>query len=721
MKFTNLWTLLLLFPVLLTAQEKITVEDFVKKGTFRTQSVYSLNWMNDGGNYSALENNNIIQYDIATGNAVKTILEGSTLSPALSIDDYSFSADESQLLLETNSVGIYRRSYKADYFVYNLASKQLQALSADGREQYATFSPDGSKVAFVRDNNLFYVDLSSMELVQITDDGSFNAIINGTTDWVYEEEFAFVKGFFWSPDSKKLAYFTFDESRVREYNMQVWGDDLYPNDYRFKYPKAGEDNSLVKVTIYHLEEQKKVPVDIGEETDIYVPRMQWTQDPNVLSVSRMNRLQNELDILHADAGSGTTTVVLHETSETYIDINDTDYLTYLSNGKEFVHASESNGYKHLYLYTIDGKQAQQITTGNWEVTAFYGVDEKAGKIYFQSTEQSSLDRDIYSISLSGKRKTRLSDQAGNTRAAFSADHSYYIKYHSSAKEPLTVSLVRTKGNKQVKVLRDNAGLREAIGQYGIVDKEFFQFETVDGTALNGFMLKPADFDPSKQYPVMMYQYSGPGNQQVLNSFGGGHFYWHQMLVQQGYIVAVVDGRGTGGRGEAFKKQTYARLGELETIDQIEAGQYVASLNYTDPARIGIWGWSFGGYTSSLCMFKGAEVFKAGIAVAPVTNWRFYDSIYTERYLKRPQDNPSGYDDNSPVFFADKLKGKYLLIHGTGDDNVHFQNAVVLENALIQANKQFESFYYPDLAHGIYGGNGRMHLYTMMTEFVINNL
>ena len=721
MNLRMIWGALLLLPFFAQAQQQITVEDFVKKGTFRTESVYSLNWMNDGGNYTALENNNIVQYDIATGNAVKTIVEGNSLSTPLEIDDYSFSADESQVLLLTNQRGIYRHSFVADYYVLDLGSKELRPLSEEGNEQYATFSPDGSKVAFVRANNLFYVDLDDMELHTITNDGVQNSIINGTTDWVYEEEFAFVKAFHWSPDSRKIAYQSFDESRVKEYNMQVWNVGLYPHDYRFKYPKAGEDNSLVSVTIFHLDGDKKVPVDIGTETDIYIPRVKWTRDASLLSVIRMNRLQNELFLLHANAASGKTSTVLHETSETYIDINDTDYLTYLSNGKEFIHASEMDGYKHLYLYTMDGKQARQLTSGNWEVSTFYGVDEKAGVIYYQSTENSPLERDVYSISLSGKKKTRLSTDAGVTRANFSADFSYYVKYFSSATQPLVVSLYKTRGNKQIKVLKDNANLRKAVAEYGVVAKEFYTFKTVDGTELNGYMLKPADFDPNKKYPVFMYQYSGPGSQQVMNSFGGGHFYFHQMLVQKGYIVSVIDGRGTGGRGEAFKKQTYADLGNLETVDQIESAKYLATLPYVDGSRIGIWGWSFGGYTSSLCMFKGADFFKAGIAVAPVTNWRFYDTIYTERYLKRPQDNASGYDDNSPVFYADGLKGKYLLIHGTGDDNVHFQNAVILQNALIQAGKKFDSFYYPDLAHSLYGGNGRMHLYTMMSDFVLNNL
>ena len=706
------------------AQETFSLEDAIQNNLFGQRSVSQVNWMKDGRYYSVLENNNIVKYDITTGTPVETIVEGASLDPQVTIQGYEFSSDESKILLRTNTSRIYRYSYTADYFVYDVVGKTVNALSTQGQESYATFSPAADKVAFVRRNNLFVVTLADQRVDQITDDGARNSIINGTTDWVYEEEFGFVKGFFWSPNGDKLAFYTFDESRVKEYNMQVWSaQPTYPYDYRFKYPKAGEQNSIVKVSIVNLTDGKRVAVDIGTNDDIYIPRMQWTQDNNVLSVSRMNRLQNELHILHADAATGNTNVVLKEKTDTYIDINDTDYLTYLSDGKHFVHASEQDGYKHLYRYTVDGTLVNQITKGQWEVTSFIGIDEasRRQKVYYMSTEGSPLERYFYSVEMSGKNKVKLTAATGTHRVNMSNDFKYYLDYHSNATTPLNVSLYAVKRNSKIKTLEDNAELLEKAERYQLADKEFFTFETVDGTSLNGFFLKPNDFDANNKYPVVMYQYSGPGSQQVRNRWGGGHYYWHQYLVKQGYVVAVVDGRGTGGRGEAFKKQTYADLGKLEAEDQIATGRYLAGLPYVDGNRIGIWGWSFGGYVSSLCMFKGADVFKAGIAVAPVTNWRFYDTIYTERYLKRPQDNPDGYDKNSPVFFADRLRGKYLLIHGTGDDNVHFQNAVVLQEALIQAGKQFDTFYYPDKAHSLYGGYTRMHLYTMMTEFWNDNL
>lgn len=702
------------------AQKQISVEDFSTRPTFSARSVSGINWMKDGKFYSSLQNNKVVKYNVTTGEVVETLVDGGALNPTLQIDDYSFSADEKQVLISTSFEPIYRRSFRAAYFIYDLTTKTVKRLSANGKQSYATFSPDGSKVAFVRDNNLFYVSLSDMAETQLTDDGKFNEIINGSTDWVYEEEFGFTTAFFWSPDNARLAYYRFDESKVKEYNMQKWNQGaLYPQDYKFKYPKAGEANSVIDIFIYDLASKQKIKADLGANKDIYIPRVMWTKDANILSIRRMNRLQNQLEILHMNALTGTLSTVLTEKSNTYVDINDD--LTYLNDKKQFIHVSEASGYNHIYLYTLDGALVRQITTGNWEVTRFMGMDEKTKNVYYQSTEVSPLERHLYTISLDGKKKVKLSTEVGTHTANISNDFQFYIHYYNSAAQLNTVSLFSTKGNKLVKVLEKNEALQKTVAEYGIVSKEFFTFNTVDGQALHGLFLKPKDFDASKKYPVLIYQYSGPGSQNVSNSWGGGHFYFHQMLVQKGYIVAVVDTRGTGFRGEAFKKMTYKQLGKYELEDHLAAAKYLSSLSYVDGTRLGIWGWSYGGYMSSLAITNGGGIFKLGIAVAPVTNWRYYDTVYTERYLQTPQENAGGYDDNSPSTHAAKMQGNFLLIHGTGDDNVHFQNSVVLEEALVNAGKQFRSFYYPDKHHGIQGGKTRQHLYTQMLQYIIENL
>lgn len=716
----TLLLLLLFIGSAAVAQKSITVDDFTTRPTFSARSVGGINWMKDGKFYSSLQNNKVVKFNITTGEAVETLVDGTAITPAITIDDYTFSADEKQVLISTAVESIYRWSFRAEYFIYDITNKVLKKLSNNGKQSYATFSPDGSKVAFVRANNLFYISLNDMKEVQVTTDGKFNEIINGSTDWVYEEEFGFTTAFFWSPDNNKLAYYRFDESKVKEYNMQKWNQGAtYPQDYKFKYPKAGEANAVIDIYVYDLGSGQKIKADLGSNTDIYIPRVMWTNDANTLSIRKMNRLQNQLDVMHLNALTGAITTVLTEKNNAYVDVNDD--LTYLNDGKQFIHVSEMNGYNHIYLYTMDGKLVRQITTGNWEVTSFIGFDEKSKVIYYQSTEVSPLERHLYSISLDGKKKVKLSTEAGIHTANMSNDFQFYIKYFNSALQPNTVSLFATKGNKLIKVLEKNENLQKTVAEYGIVAKEFFTFNTVDGQALNGLFLKPKDFDANKKYPVLIYQYSGPGSQNVSNSWGGGHFYFHQMLVQKGYIVAVVDTRGTGFRGEAFKKMTYKQLGKYELEDHVAAANYLSTLSYVDGGRIGIWGWSYGGYMSSLAMTNGGGVFKMGIAVAPVTNWRYYDTVYTERYLQTPQENASGYDDNSPSTHAAKLKGNFLLIHGTGDDNVHFQNSVVLQEALVNAGIQFDSFYYVDKHHGIQGGKTRQHLYTQMMNYVLENL
>ena len=530
------------------------------------------------------------------------------------------------------------------------------------------------------------------------------------------------RAFEWSPDSRRVAWIRFDEGRVPEYDMQLWGG-LYPVEYRFKYPKAGEANSLVTVWIADVFSGKKVQAQTGQETDIYLPRIQWTKNANLLSIRRLNRLQNKLDLLHVNATTGQSNTVLSETSPTYVDLEFTDDLTYLQDGKSFIWSSERSGYKHLYLYDMGGKLIRPISTGAFEVANVAGVDEKNSTVYFTSTEVSPLERHLYRIGLDGQSKQRITKLSGTYAANFSPDFAYYLLYHSSVDSPIRVSLRGTQTTDDRRILESNDALKTRLAGYALAPKQFFQTKAADGTPLNGWMIKPADFDNSgtKKYPVLMFVYGGPGSQTVKDEWDTRDYFWYQTLAQKGYIIVSVDGRGTGARGNAFRTATYAQLGKLETDDQIAAARQLKTLPYVDPARVGIWGWSYGGYMTALCMTLGADVFKAGISVAPVTNWRFYDSIYTERYLKRPQENAGGYDDNSPVTHAAKLRGPYLLIHGTGDDNVHFQNSIAFEDALITAGRQFQSFYYPNRNHGISGGNTRLHLYTMMTEFVEKNL
>ncbi len=713
------------------AQQKLplTLEDIWAKPTFRAASVPGFNWMNDGRYYSALEDGALVQHAVTTGKALKTLVTAAELQPAgaakpLDVDGYSFNADEQKVLFTTATEPIYRHSARASYYVFDRGTKKLTPLSAGGKQGYATFSPDGQRVAFTRDNNVYVTDLATMQETAVTTTGVKNNVINGSTDWVYEEEFGFAQGFFWSPDSRKIAYYTFDESQVPEYDMQQWGG-LYPKEYRFKYPKAGEKNSVVSVSTYDVASARTVKMDVGPEPDQYIPRVMWTTAPNLLSIQRLNRLQNKLEILHADAGTGSSRVVLTDTNPAYVEINDD--LKYLAGGKQFLFTSETDGYQHLYLHDIGGRQVRQLTKGDWEISAINGFDPKTGYVYFTSTEGSALQRHLYRVSLQGTGKKRISEAGNGTDVVnMSPDTRYFLNTHTAAGVPPVVSLREGATGKLVKTLEDNAKLRQTLSQYDLGKLEFFTFKTSEGVDLNAYMIKPSNFDPSKQYPVLMHVYGGPSfgsssSQTVLDTYGGGNYLWHQLLAEKGYLVVSVENRGTSGRGSAFRKATYANLGKLETVDQAEGAKYLATLPYVDKARIGIWGWSYGGYMTSLAMTKNPDLFKMGIAVAPVTNWRYYDTVYTERYLKTPQENPGGYDDNSPVQFAQNLKGKFLLVHGTGDDNVHFQNSIALVDAMVKANKDFQTLYYPNRNHGIGGGNTRLHLYRQMTNFVTQNL
>ena len=702
------------------AQEKmIQLEDIWASRTFSPEWVWGINSMNNGIHYSSLnygdKNVYITEYSYETGDSISTIVDSKDLD-GISFSDYSFSEDEKKVLLPTETESIYRYSSRSNYYVYDRKTKTAQELS-EGKQRLAQFSPDASKVAFVKENNIFIKDITNNTELQVTFDGEINKIINGATDWVYEEEFAFDNGMQWNTSGNKIAYYRFNEEKVPEFSMDLF-TDLYPSQSQFKYPKAGETNSTVELFIYDLNSKKTTKANINVEEEFYIPRIKWTLDENILSVQRMNRHQNQLDFILVDAKDGSSQTIFTENDAAYIDV--TDNLTFLNDGKYFIWTSEKSGYNHIYLYNLKGKQVRQITKGNYDVTDFYGIDESNNTVYFASSERSPMHRDVYAVQLNGKNKKTLTNKIGTNSATFSTNYKYFINQYSNANSPYYFSLFDAKGN-EVRMLKDNSNLNNSLAEYALSQKEFFNFKTTEGIDLNGWMMKPHNFDETKQYPVFMYLYGGPGSQQVTDSWGGSNFLWYQMLTQQGYIVACVDNRGTGARGSEFKKCTYQQLGKLETEDQIEANRYLTNLPYVDGSRIGIFGWSYGGYMSSLCLLKGADEFKMAIAVAPVTNWRYYDTIYTERYMRTPQENASGYDDNSPINHVEKLKGKYLLVHGSADDNVHYQNTMEMTNALVNANKQFDLFIYPNKNHGIYGGYTRLHLFTKMTNFIKENL
>ncbi|NNC83767.1 MAG: S9 family peptidase [Flavobacteriales bacterium] len=723
--FSVVLSLLFLVQVL-SAQKTLSNEDIWYSSTFQMDYVSGLRSMKDGTHYTRLESvqggNAVVMYSYSTGEKVKEIVTSNHLEGA-HIDDYQFSADERKVLIATNQQSIYRHSSRADYMIFDRSNDRVLPLSSrkEGQVRLAEFSPDGKYVAFVRKNDLFYYDVETRKEIRITTDGKKNEVINGATDWVYEEEFGFDKGFYWSPASDHIAYYRFDETEVKEFQMAMYGE-LYPDQYTFKYPKAGEQNADVEIRIFSLKGRTDQKVDLGEK-EHYVPRIQWTAVDEVLAITRMNRHQNLLELLLADVRSArgpiiTPEVIYSENSDTYIEISDD--LVFLRDNQEFIMTSDKDGYNHIYVFNGNGKQVRQLTKGPWDVIEFVGYDDEQRKIYFTSSEEGVTEKSVYSIDISGTGKRRLSPQAGYNEAKFSEGYKYMMVYHSDANTPYDISLYTQKG-KKVRDLVDNAELKAVIEDFDFQPKEFFSFQTERGDALHGWMIKPPNFDKKKKYPVLMAIYGGPGHNTVSNSFGGRNLYWHQLLAQKGYIVVSVDPRGTYYRGRDFKNSTYLELGKLETEDMISAAAYLGSLEYVDASRIGMQGWSFGGYLTLNSLMKGANSFKMGIAVAPVTNWRFYDTIYTERFMRTPQENPDGYDDNSPINHVEKLEDPLLLVHGSADDNVHYQNTMELVNALVGANKDFDLFIYPNKNHGIYGGKTRLHLFEMMTEFIEENL
>jgi len=717
-------SLLLLITFSGFSQNKdITLEDIFVHKTFDTQSLEAFHSMKNGDYYTILNNNSygtyLDKYDYKTLEKVETLVLGKDLDGIKYFDAYTFSPDEEKMIIGVNLENIYRRSKKGKYYVYDLASKSLE-LIVDLNIQEPTFSPDGNKIAYVFENNIYIKDLLNKEIMQITFDGEKNKIINGITDWVYEEEFGFVRAFEWNPSSEKLAFIRFDETEVPEFSMDIYGDGLYPKRQIFKYPKPGENNSKVSLHLYDLGSQENIELDLQSFGQYYIPRIKWTQKADQLSVITLNRHQNNLNLISVNTGTGKPVMLLNETDDAYLKINDD--LTFLHDNS-FIWSSERDGFNHIYHYDSDGGLKNQITSGTWEVTKYYGYDEKSKTVFYQSTEEGSINRSIYSIHISGKKKKKLSKYIGTNAAAFSNSMNYFVNTYSSSTNPTVYSLVDAKTGVEINEIKNNLDLAERLTAYELPQKEFSTIKTANGE-FNMWMIKPKNFDPNKKYPLLMFQYSGPGSQSVSNRWNsvGGHDYWHMMMSQKGYIIACVDGRGTGFKGRDFKKVTYKELGKYEIEDQIDAAILLGKRNYIDENRIGIWGWSYGGFMSSLAITKGADVFKMAIAIAPVTSWRYYDSVYTERYMQTPQENPTGYDDNSPVNFADRLKGDYLLIHGTGDDNVHVQNSMQMINALVEANKQFDYFTYPDRTHSIKKGkNTRQHLFKKMTTFIDGSL
>ncbi|MFV9551888.1 S9 family peptidase [Algibacter sp. PT7-4] len=719
----SLYICLFVTTIISAQTSTITLEDIWKNGTFRTERMDALHSMKNGQQYSVLNfdretrSTSIDIYDYKTLQKVKTLVSSANLEAIPYFTNYIFSKDEQQVILATNETAIYRHSVLGNYYVYNVNNATLNLISEE-KIQEPTLSPDGQKVAFVKENNLYVKDLNSETITQITTDGEKNKIINGITDWVYEEEFGFVRAFDWNVDSNKIAFIRFDETNVPEFSMDVYGTELYQTQQVFKYPKAGEANSEVSLHIYNLNENKTNAVKVDKAyQDFYIPRIKWTNNPNVLSAQYMNRHQSELDLWMVNAKTNTSNLILAEKDQAYVDV--TDNLTFLDDNS-FIWTSEKDGYNHIYHYNETGQLINQVTKGNWEVTNYYGYDKKNNTIFYQSVENGSINRDVYSIKLNGRNKKRLTKSDGTNNASFSADFSFFINTFSSATTPPEYTLNSSLSGNLIKSIKDNDKAAQRLSDYVTSKKEFSTIH-VNGNDLNMWMIKPANFDASKKYPLLMYQYSGPGSQQVANRWNSANDYWYQHLAQQGYIIACVDGRGTGFKGANFKKITQNQLGKYEVEDQIQAAKQLGELPYIDASRMGIWGWSFGGFMSSNCLFKGNDVFKMAIAVAPVSSWRFYDSIYTERYMTTPQENASGYDDNSPINHVEKLKGDFLLVHGSGDDNVHLQNTMRLAEALIQADKQFDWAVYPDKNHGIYGGNTRLHLYKKMTHFIHETL
>lgn len=690
--------------------QEITL-DKIYSGQYRGRGISGISSLSDGEHYAVIEGNAIVKYSYVNTHKIGNIVDGKYYN-------YEFSNDESKILLLTESLPIYRHSFLGKYQVKDLKSGREVLINGGKLVQEPRFSPDASKVAFVEGNNIFYQDLETGKITQITTDGEKNHILNGVSDWVYEEEFGHSRQYEWTKNSDAIVFVKSDETAVREVNLPIYQGNLYPEEMKFKYPKAGEENSKVSAFMYQLSNKKLSKIDLSAFKGYYIINVVPTQKYDEVVLITSERNQNAMDILKVNTKTGKTIKLFTEIDEKWID-TDKNIIEFLEDNS-FIWASERDGYRHLYWYNENGKLKKQITKGNWEVVEYYGFNPKTKEVFIQTTQNGSINKVISKVNINTGKSLIISEKEGDNIANFSKNYRYFIETSSAVDKPYTYTL-KDKDGILIKDLQNNKEQYKRLERDNFVAKEFFTIPNAVGDSMNAWIIKPKNFDKMKKYPVLMYQYSGPGSQSVENSWDNGNALWFNMLAQKGYLVVCVDGRGTGFRGAKYKKATYKNLGKYEIEDQITAAKWLGNQPYVDANRIGIFGWSFGGYMTSLALTKGADTFKLGIAVAPVTNWRYYDSIYTERFMGTPQENPSGYDDNSPTNFAHLLKGKLYIIHGTADDNVHFQNAMEFSEALIQHKKQFDFMAYPDKNHGIYGGNTRQHLYELMTNYILKNL
>lgn len=691
--------------------------------SLHTERVGSFSFQNDGRHYTRFRAGILKSYDILGEEEPREIFNVKNLKlpgkEDVSASKVSWGPQEASLIIETDKEKIYRRSYKANYFIHHQKTEQSMMLDPAGKQMYPTFDPAGKRVAYVRSNNLYMMDTETGERTQLTRDGKWNEVINGAADWAYEEELYMTRAFEWSPNSQYIAYIRFDETEVPEFSMKYYEDGIYPRSYSFKYPKVSQPNSQVKVRVYDVINQGTLDLLVPEmKDDFYIPRIKWIPETNELIVFYLNRLQNELTLMAYDVQKGTQRVLLQETNERYISIH--DHLTFIPAKQQFIWMTEKDGWRHLYLYDYRGKEVRCLSEGEWDVTDFYGYNPENQKVYLQAASKSALQREILTIDINTSKVQVLDGEMGWNTALFSPDFKVYIHGFETMNQPPLYSLKNEEGE-VLRTLISNDHLRTEQEYYQVAEMQPYVFTNRKGERLNGFVIKPESKDPGKKYPVLMHLYGGPNSQQVTHRFKGNYYWWFQMMVKQGYIVACVDNRGTGARGEDFRKQTYLQLGKLETEDQIDAAEELSEWEDVDPERISIFGWSYGGYLSSLSLLKGNDVFNAAVAVAPVTNWKWYDSIYTERYMRRYEENPEGYDQNAPMFIANQLKGSFLLIHGLADDNVHFQHSAELMNALMHNNKQFESYVYPNEDHSISGGYLRVHVFNKITSFLNQNL
>ncbi len=705
---------------------ELSVESIYGSDAFDTETV-SIDWLDDGSGYTRLERNgavfDLIRVDASTG-AEEVLLRGTDVVPPgsedpVAISDYQFAPDGSKLLIAVGRQRIWRRSSRATYLVWDFATRRLTPVSTEpGLQGYAKFSPDASKVAFVRDHDIFVTDLASGRERALTTDGSED-IINGTTDWVYEEELSLVDGFRWSPDGRRIAFWRFDQSPIPRFFL-IDQSPLYPELTAIRYPKAGTDNSRVRLGVIELESGQATWIASSRgEVEHYLARMDFADTSDQVWIQRLNRHQNRMDLLMVDVRDGSTRVVMTDRDEAWIDIDFNDFI-WLDGGRQFLYVSERDGHAHIYLYRRDGSLVRQVTRGDWEVLDVYGVDERRRIIYFTSTLDGPLVRPLYKIGLDGQGLERLTGRNGTHRVNFDPTFTYYVDTYSEAGVP-PVQILRRANGDSVRTLADNSELAAKLDALRVRRPEFIVVPAADGTELNAWLIKPPDFDPTRAHPLLMYVYGGPGSQRVTDSWSGSRYLWHQLMASEGYLVASVDNRGTGARGAAFKKIVYMNLGKYEVADQISAARHLAELPYVDGDRIGIWGWSYGGYMAALTLFRGNDVFKAAVSGAPVTDWRLYDTIYTERYMRTPRENPEGYAEGAPLAYAERLEGNLLIIHGTGDDNVHPQNTYQLVDRLIAAGKQFDLRLYPGEPHGIRGAPKRVNLYTLITEFLLESL